>query len=83
MLQASVNDDFIFTEVALDVEYLDLAKSSSTRQKVTGLDNSSETCRVTRPRESEVFNGERELTDVKLAIRCQDNFRIQTAAGEL
>lgn len=83
MLQASVNDDFIFTDVALDVEYLDLSKSSSDRHKVTGLDNSSETCRVTRPRESEVFNGDRELTDVKLAIRCQDSFRIQTASGEL
>jgi len=83
MLQASVNDDFIFTDVALDVEYLDLSKSSSARHKVTGLDNSSETCRVTRPRESEVFNGDRELTDVKLAIRCEDSFRIQTASGDL
>ena len=82
MLAPSINDDFIFTDVAQYVEYLDLSKSSSQRTQVKGLDNSDETCRVSRPRESEVFNGDRDLNDVKLAIRCKDSFRIQTANGE-
>ena len=82
MLAPSINDDFIFTDVAQYVEYLDLSKSSSKRTQVKGLDNSDETCRVSRPRESEVFNGDRDLNDVKLAIRCKDSFRIQTANGE-
>lgn len=82
MLQTSINDDFIFTDVAQDVEYLDLTKSKSARTKVSGLENSDETCKVTRPRESELFNADRDLNDVKLAIRCKDSFRIQTANGE-
>ena len=83
MLQASVNDDFIFTEVAQYVEYLDLAKSSSERTQLKGLDLSQEGCRVSRPRESEIFDAEREISDAKLAIRCKDSFKIQKATGEL
>ena len=84
MLATSINDDFVFTDVAQDVEYIDLASSTKQRTQVKGLDNSDETCKVSRPRETEVPNqgSERDLNDVKLAIRCKDSFRIQTANGE-
>ena len=84
MLQASVNDDFVFTEEAQYVEYLDLAKSSSARHQVTGIDMSSDpSCRVTRPRESELANADRDISEAKLALRCKDSLQILTASGEL
>ena len=83
MLDASINDDFIFTEEAQYVEYFDLAKSTSKKTPVSGLDMTAQDCRVSRPREAEVFNGDREISDAKLAIRCKDTFQIQKATGEL
>ena len=83
MLQASVNDDFVFTEEAQYVEYLDLAKSSSARHQVTGIDMMDPSCRVTRPRESELTNADRDISEAKLALRCKDSLQILTATGEL
>lgn len=65
------------------MEYLDLSKSPSERTQLKNLDLSSESCRVSRPRESELFNAEREISDAKLAIRCKDSFKIQKATGEI
>ena len=84
MLQASVNDDYVFTEEAQYVEYLDLAKSASARHQVTGIDMSSDpSCQVTRPRESEITEGDRDISEAKLALRCKDSLQILTATGEL
>lgn len=81
ILQASINDDFVFTEEAKYVEYLDLSKSLSKRTQIKSLNN--ENCKVSRPRESELFNADRDISETKLSLRCKDSFQILTATGDL
>ena len=80
VMQASINDDFVFTEEAQYVEYHDLIKGESNKAKMKDVD---EHCRFARPRESETYDGQRTINDVKLTVNCKDSLHIQTATGDL
>lgn len=58
-----------------------MGKSISTRTQIKSLAN--ENCKVSRPRESELFNADRDISEVKLSLRCKDSFQILTATGDL
>jgi len=79
-MKASINDDFVFTEEAQYVEYHDLVKGDSNKAKMKDVD---EHCRFARPRESETYEGGRDIGDVKLTVNCKDSFHVQTATGDL
>ena len=82
VMQASINDDFLFTEEAQYVEYYDLAQAKTEQVKIR--DASSESCQFSRPRESEIYEAnDRKIDEVKLAVHCKDSFHIQTATGEM
>lgn len=86
VMETSINDDFLFTEEAQFVEYHDLAKGTSDRTVIKDLGSTSEGCKVSRPRENELFKSEgatRDISEVKLAVHCKDSFHVQTATGEL
>ena len=72
-MQASINDDFVFTEEAQYVEYHDLVKGESSKAKMKDVD---EHCRFARPRESETYDGQRTIDDVKLTVNCKDSTHI-------
>lgn len=75
VMQASVNDDFLFTEEAQYVEYYDLALAKTDKVKIK--DATSESCEFSRPRESEIYEaGDRNINEVKLAVHCKDSFHI-------
>jgi len=64
------------------VEYHDLSRGLTEKVKIK--DVSPETCKFSRPRESEMHEtAAREISDVKLAVHCKDSFHVQTASGDL
>ena len=73
VMQASINDDFVFTEEAQYVEYHDLVKGESSKAKMKDVDAH---CRFARPRESETYDGQRIIDDVKLTVNCKDSTHI-------
>lgn len=73
LMRTSINDDFIFTDEAQYVEYHDLAKGESGKAKMKDVD---EHCRFARPRESELYEAGRELSDIKLTVNCKDSLHI-------